>query len=324
MKKAATTASEAALTEYELQRLAHVRRNEEQMIRLGVKIASAFLQPPAPKIGAKRRREPRERVEPSRRSARLQNEPAAHDGHEVELEEEADEEAAVTTKLSNAAAARRLLENSREWLESARAAMAQSLMPPGAADEEWRAEAVRRWGERVPAALPSGASWHDYVSSRQTSPPPPSDLELIQELYAHDAWSLLAACVLMSRVSSQSTKSTALAAFFALAPTPSALLDAEASSLQAAMHPLGLFDNRLKALIAVSERFLTAPRFDVGSEPANKIWGCGAFTISSFAIFVKGQLDGPAPDDATLKAFLAWQKRHRGGGVKRTKQEAAL
>jgi hypothetical protein len=33
------------------------------------------------------------------------------------------------------------------------------------------------------------------------TPPPPSDLQLLQEYYAHDAWQLLVACVLMSRVS---------------------------------------------------------------------------------------------------------------------------
>ena len=33
------------------------------------------------------------------------------------------------------------------------------------------------------------------------TPPKPSDLQLLQEYYAHDAWQLLVACVLMSRVS---------------------------------------------------------------------------------------------------------------------------
>jgi hypothetical protein len=40
------------------------------------------------------------------------------------------------------------------------------------------------------------------VRSRVGSPPPPSDLQLLQEYYAHDAWQLLVACVLMGRVSS--------------------------------------------------------------------------------------------------------------------------
>ena len=40
------------------------------------------------------------------------------------------------------------------------------------------------------------------MRSRVGTPPPPSDLQLLQEYYAHDAWQLLVACVLMSRVSS--------------------------------------------------------------------------------------------------------------------------
>ena len=43
--------------------------------------------------------------------------------------------------------------------------------------------------------------WERWVRSRVGTPPPPSDLQLLQEYYAHDAWQLLVACVLMSRVS---------------------------------------------------------------------------------------------------------------------------
>ena len=62
----------------------------------------------------------------------------------------------------------------------------------------WRAEAVRRWGAGVPAA-PEVPDWEVFVRSRIGTPPPPSDLQLLQEYYAHDAWQLLVACVLMSR-----------------------------------------------------------------------------------------------------------------------------
>ena len=44
----------------------------------------------------------------------------------------------------------------------------------------------------------------EWVRSRVGTPPPPSDLQLLQEYYAHDAWQLLVACVLMSRVSHRS------------------------------------------------------------------------------------------------------------------------
>eukprot|EP01048_Picozoa_sp_COSAG05_P042574 COSAG05_NODE_23069_length_260_cov_0.956522_1_plen_51_part_10 len=46
------------------------------------------------------------------------------------------------------------------------------------------------------------------------------------------------------------------------------------------MKPLGLFPNRLKSLIAVSERFLSMTGeggFDVGLDKERKIYGIGEF-----------------------------------------------
>ena len=104
------------------------------------------------------------------------------------------------------------LEASRQWLEDARALMTMrtAAVPPkargGQAPEpspskSWRAEAVKRWGDGVPAEA-EVTNWETWVRSRVGTPPPPSDLQLLQEYYAHDAWQLLVACVLMSRVSS--------------------------------------------------------------------------------------------------------------------------
>jgi methyl-CpG-binding domain protein 4 len=181
---------------------------------------------------------------------------------------------------------------------------------------QWRAEAVRRWGDGVVAALPADVAackaedggWRAFVTSRLTTPPPPSPLELLQEFYAHDTWQLLACCALMSRVSSAAVKTRVLAAFFERCPTPSALLHTPAEALQAIMHPLGLFPNRLQSLMALSIRFLSAPVFEVGLAPESKVYGFGEFGVASFQIFCRGNL-GCAPEDATLKAFLAWQKR---------------
>ena len=68
-------------------------------------------------------------------------------------------------------------------------------------------------------------------------------MELLQEFYAHDPWQLLVCCVLMSRVSSWTTKHTAISAFFANWPTPSTVLDAQPDSLlpvYSARRPLSL------------------------------------------------------------------------------------
>jgi methyl-CpG-binding domain protein 4 len=142
-----------------------------------------------------------------------------------------------------------------------------------------------------------------------------SPLDLLQEYYAHDSWQLLACCALMSRVSSAAVKTRVLAAFFELCPTPSALLDTSAEALQALMHPLGLFPNRMQSLVALSTRYLSAPIFEVGLTSETKVYGFGEFGVASFQIFCRGNL-GAAPEDATLKAFVAWQKRHPRAGKK--------
>ena len=46
-------------------------------------------------------------------------------------------------------------------------------------------------------------------------------LQLLQEYYAHDAWMLLIACALMSRVASVALKHECISNFFEQFPTPS-------------------------------------------------------------------------------------------------------
>jgi methyl-CpG-binding domain protein 4 len=273
-----------------------------------------------------------------RRSGRIAGAPAEHDGAAVDALGDSEEEGGAEGRLpkrargdaaaERAAAARALLEHSRAWLADSRAALAQlggggTAGGPGTTpqrDEEWRAEAVRRWGDGVIAASAAAAAsaatpldWRLFVTSRLTTPPPPSKLELLQEYYAHDAWQLLCCCVLMSRVSSWAVKHNTIAAFFERYPTPTAFLAHEpegggGGALQALLHPLGLFPGRSASLVALSRRFLEAPAFDVGLAPENKIYGLGEFGVACFAIFCRGNL-GVTPSDALLKTFVAWQKR---------------
>ena len=312
----------AALTEYEEQRLAHIKRNMEYMASLGVLQTATALRVTTTAPIAKRQKRPREAQEPTRRSGRLKNMPAERDGAEVDaLSDDDEDDLAAGSCLRGApvdkeAQTRALLDHTREWLASSRAALARlgdgGNVPQS--DLEWRAEAVRRWGNHVVKSLPPGSGdWKAFVSSRLTTPPPPSPLDLLQEYYCSDAWRLLACCLLMSRVSSAKVKTVAIAAFFEACPTPSALIDAAPEKLQAIMHPLGLFENRMKSLVAVSQRYLEMPVFDVGLDPANKIFGCGAFTVASFHIFCRGNLK-VNPEDATLKAFVAWELRQGGKG----------
>ena len=197
---------------------------------------------------------------------------------------------------------------------------AKGVAPSNA--DEWLAEATRRWGARV--ADVACEDWEAYVKSRISRPPPPSPMELLQEFYAHDPWQLLVACVLMSRVSSWNTKHTAISGFFAQWPTPSAVLDAEPASFLPVMKPLGLFENRLRSLIAVSEKFLSMPVFDIGLDKERKIYGIGEFGYSSYLIFCRyGTKDGGAqahPSDSTLQALVRWLKS-QSGGVKDTDED---
>merc|ERR1719389_74795 len=69
----------------------------------------------------------------------------------------------------------------------------------------------------------------------------------------------------------------------------------------------------LKSLVAVSERFLEMPAFDVGLQGDLKIYGIGQFGLDSFQIFIRGRLDFQ-PGDRTLQAFVRWQKAHGEAG----------
>lgn len=318
------------LSEYEQQRAAHVARNREYMARLGVAAAAPGLAPGAAAAGggrpaaAPRAKAPRVKVEAGaggarRQSARLRG-VAAEPAGPLPDDSDSDERLpgqkrarqwSVTTKREKPSADETLLESQR-WLEASRAALLArmgSVAGVGAGGEgSFRDEAVKRWGGKV---LSSGAQdWKSYVLSRMSTPPPASALDLMQEYYAHCPWRLLVSCVLMSRVSSHATKSRCVAAFFEHYPTPSEALDAEAGDLVAILAPLGLFPNRLKSLVAVSERFLEMPAFDVGLQGDLKIYGIGQFGFDSFQIFIRGRLDFQ-PGDRTLQAFVRWQQAQR-------------
>ena len=224
----AVAADDDGLTDYERQRLAHVARNREYMARLSVLDLAKVVATEKPTTAPSRKRVKREPTEPSRRSGRLLNVKPEHDGSAVDALRD-DEDAGerrnkrTTGRIATGPAGDAsvwdsedaALEASRQWLEDARALMlartsAVADMPKGSRSEEatrarWRKEAVSRWGDGVPA-IDAVEDWERWVKSRVGAPPPPSDLQLLQEYYAHDAWQLLVACVLMSRVRSSSVR----------------------------------------------------------------------------------------------------------------------
>eukprot|EP00931_Biecheleriopsis_adriatica_P017090 TRINITY_DN12374_c1_g1_i1.p1 TRINITY_DN12374_c1_g1~~TRINITY_DN12374_c1_g1_i1.p1 ORF type:complete len:322 (-),score=74.53 TRINITY_DN12374_c1_g1_i1:73-1038(-) len=207
-----------------------------------------------------------------------------------------------------------IVESSRTWLRQSRAALLSPGLggsPPGTA-EDWRQEAVQRWGDGVPAAGTS-IDWEVYVKSRLPSPPPASPLDIMQERYAYDAWRLLAACALMTRISSERVKEETIAQFFLASPTPSAFLASLAApesealvKLKQLLRPLGMVDSRVKTLTELSQSFLSMPAFDCGEKKGvNKIWGCGPFSVDSYLIFCRGK-QLLETNDASCQAYLDW------------------
>ncbi|QDZ22488.1 hypothetical protein A3770_07p50060 [Chloropicon primus] len=318
------------LSEYERQRLAHCQRNREYMERLGVglgaikELENVF---GIPRTAAPSKRKKRERSEGGggrRRSARLK-------GGEVEYtaEDEAGGEGkrrrrskGPSTSGNTSRAAKHEAEAKRareeevmkEWLRESRKVLAMSKIESlDGEDGLHREAAIKYWGPHVVACekdRQEAVCWQTYVESRLASPPPPSPHALLQEFYAHDAWRLLACCILMSRVSSWETKHSAIAEFFRVFPTPSDFSEQDPDLARGVMHPLGLFDNRYKALVSLTNRFLTAPKFDVGLEKENKIYGIGQFGVESYNIFCKGNIEFAANTEKALKLYCNWHAKN--------------
>jgi len=213
------------------------------------------------------------------------------------------------------ATSREWLAEAREKLLATRADVANSFVEKSAKDEAWRRDAVARWGDSVPSAR-SVSDWKAWTMSRLGTPPPPSPMQLLQEYYAHDAWQLLIACALMSRVASGALKHECISNFFAKFPTPSAALAADSQDVFEIIKRLGLFPGRMRTIVEVSTKFLLETgEFEVGLEPELKIYGIGEFGVDSFEIFARGDV-GRKPKDCNLQSFCAWQRRHGNGKVK--------
>eukprot|EP00929_Paragymnodinium_shiwhaense_P040111 TRINITY_DN20967_c0_g1_i1.p1 TRINITY_DN20967_c0_g1~~TRINITY_DN20967_c0_g1_i1.p1 ORF type:complete len:156 (-),score=32.27 TRINITY_DN20967_c0_g1_i1:320-787(-) len=129
-------------------------------------------------------------------------------------ERAAQEDAAVA---SSAAKRQRVNETDDDWnalVLKSRDALTKTIADK-ATSSDWREEAVRRWGRRVPP-MDAIADWRRYVVSRLATPPPLSPNDIMQERYAADPWRLLSACCLMSRISSERVKQEATGKFFQL------------------------------------------------------------------------------------------------------------
>mmetsp|Transcript_16948 Transcript_16948/g.28616 ORF Transcript_16948/g.28616 Transcript_16948/m.28616 type:complete len:358 (+) Transcript_16948:263-1336(+) len=308
------------LTEYETQRLEHIRRNQEFMARLGIPTTLRVMddrvqtKPTRPrKLASKIEVDP----ESLRRSGRHLGHTPDYTGESIDQLGDADVKVQVGRKRAYDGTAseereremREVLDNSRRWLQESRDALLKVCNEDGEKPSnsgEWKVAAERRWGAKVAAM--DVPDWELYVMSRLSTPPPPSPNELMQEFYAHDTWQLLICCVLMSRVSSHNVKHNTIAAFFKRYPTPSDALDADPEEVLRIITPLGLFPTRMRSIVEVSRHFLEMPEFILGLKPPYKVYGIGEFGYHSYLLFCRSNF-AIAPGDRALKAFVEWQKR---------------
>jgi len=311
-------AAEAGLCEYELQRLNHMRRNHEYLVSLGLKRAEDPIAPnhtkkrPAPTTTQPPKKK-KERTEPVRRSARLLGQEVEYTAEKItaldEREELRLERRPKTTYFD------RSYESEAEVREATMAYLKEvrEAMLPVAFCDDWQKEAVRRWGSGCRA----NENWKLLVESRLSRPPPVSPLDFLQEYYAADTWRLLVSCVLMSRVSSWNTKHTCISSFFERYATPSAFAgETQWSRVKDVINPLGLFDDRLKSLVALTKAFLTGfDDFQLSTDRNSpfKVHGVGPFAVDSFLVFCRDQ--GPtitlSPGGKPIAPFVHWRRQHQ-------------
>ena len=229
------------LSEYELLRLEHIKRNHEMLVRLGLE--KPLVEKTAAPKGQKRVRQALVMPETLRRSGRVRGAAVEYskevidthgDTMDAQCERGGKRKRAATAHEGDdsdddESARAEMLESTTAYLRAARAALLRfATSDDGEApttDAAWREEARRRWGDMVGGGGGEARDWKSFVTSRLSTPPPPSPLDLLQEYYAADQWQLLCCCVLMSRCSSWSTKHRCISGFFAAYPTPSAFLE---------------------------------------------------------------------------------------------------
>ena len=331
----------ADLCEYEKQRLEHIRRNHEMLVRLGLVDTNSKPLLGVPKeekkpaaAAAKKPRLPAAPPETLRRSGRVRGAKPEYtkeivdsfgdddlpDGaakkkrRRAEESDDDDEDAERDAMLAAAS----------EFLRAAREAMEQYDGETPSSAEGWHAKALQRWGDHAGKhAAGEERDWETFVTSRLSTPPPPSPHDLLQEYYAADAWQLLCCCILMSRCSSWQTKHRCISGFFEAYPTPSAfwqsvVLSAEADGLgelNGIVHSLGLFDDRLKGLRGVTEAFLFG-RDDFDVDPkTHKTRGIGEFGHHSFLIFCRDAGASLKANDCALKTFCSWRRKEQQGAA---------
>lgn len=294
-----------------------MRRNHEFLVQLGLKSADDPIAPNHAPIRKKRKTQklPRPPPETLRRSHRLAGKSAEYSGQMIDAlsdgEDVRREEQMAEVRVA-----------AMTYLKSIRDVALRVAVTDDADAQEWRAEALRRWGPLAGGGK-QDRDWKLFVESRLSTPPPVSPLDFLQEYYATDVWRLLVSCLLMSRVSSWNTKHRCISDFFQSYPTPSAFAqEADESKIKTCIHSLGLFPDRLKGLVALTDHFLCGPfdvehqcrldSFDVDTDRNSiyKIHGIGDFGRDSYLVFCKdrGATLVLSQGGKPILPFVNWRK----------------
>jgi hypothetical protein len=135
-------------------------------------------------------------------------------------------------------------------------------------------------------------------------------------------WQLLCCCVLMSRVSSWATKHRCISGFFEAFPAPSVFLEqvvnqGQHGALKGIIASLGLFDDRLKGLVGITETFLLGDDEFMVDLKEHKIRGIGEFGWHSWLIFCRDAGATLKANDAALTTFCNWRKKLAAAETKR-------
>lgn len=181
-------------------------------------------------------------------------------------------------------------------------------------DRLWKTYSIRRWGRGVESETGEDGDndahpsiHYRYFRHRSSSGrrcKERSHLDLIQETYADCPYRLLTACILCSRTSGGPTIRKVVHDFLAKYSSPTAVIDADMSTMAAELHALGL--NRERTMKRFAHDFLG------GWSDVTELHGCGAFAASSFAVFCRGDYQTVLRDkkaDKNVKAYAAFYKR---------------
>ena len=309
-------------SDYEIARKARIERNNLELDRLKLRRLPKEPTPELPRTSQKRKRggPPKTLTLPSRSSKRIRKTKPTYTGETIDNTMDADDQDVqldLQKKKKKKMTSAQVIAKQKEWLVVHRNEMLSRYSNPTVSPtvhhdtSKWRQIAHDAWGNLV--ALASKGSkmfdWEEYVLSRTSTPSScAKSYGLLQEQYQDCPWRLLVACVLMSRVSSESVKLTAINGFLKKYRTPSSVVDVSFDPSEAfeILRPLGLFENRLKAVVEISTAFLMMPSFAVGLKTPLKIYGVGEFGVDSFTIFVRGGAVDLYPNDKNLAKYCRW------------------